>query len=206
MVHGTDIKVYYVIKVDKELNKYRDIYPLCSKLKYDVSQFNKNEINMNFKINYERCNFPKGLFYGIDYDIDSSYNSSVVYYNSENGLKELKERNIELETVKKYADVLFYITKIKKLSKEEIEEIIKMEIPLDIEKGIEIREYYGIKLRRIMEREGYLEEIKRLGEELTSKIELTENEKKILEEIKKELNANGINVISEEYKISLEFY
>uniref|UniRef100_A0A6C0H4M1 Uncharacterized protein n=1 Tax=viral metagenome TaxID=1070528 RepID=A0A6C0H4M1_9ZZZZ len=206
MVHGINIKVDYIIIVDKELDKYIDIYPLCSKLRYDVFMYNGNVINMNYEIKEDRCNFPIGLYYAIDYDKDI-HNSDFCYYTTDRGQFELKERNVELETVEKYADVLFYLIHIKKLSEKEFEEMTKMEIPLDLENGIEVKEYHAMKLKRIMKTDdGYFEEIKRMGEELTKNIKLTENEITILEKTKKELNEVGINVVSEEFKIRLEYY
>jgi hypothetical protein len=207
MVHGTSLCIRYVIKVDKKLDKYNDINPINSKLRYDLSLRNGgNLINPNFNFRGDRFHPPIGLFYAIDYEYDCGVDERSSYRDlyKKRREDEYKERGTSVEMVEKYVDVLFYSMQMKALSEEKINEYLNMPIPEDNE-NIETEK--ARKIKRIMESKEYFEEIKMIEDEIVNKsVKLTLTEKELLIKIREELESRGVGVIGEYFEIYTEYY
>ena len=193
MVHGTSIKLNYYIQVDKKLDKYDDIYPINSKLRYDFELCRDDIINPNFNLGQDgqgRFQYPQELSYAIDFNKEMMRTCE---------LNELKGSGISIEMIEKYVDVLFYGTKIKTWSDEKIKKYLEMSIPED-EYSMRIEHKYAMNLKRLMKNKEYYKEIKKMEDELTNTIEFTEKETEILNKLRNELNSRGINIVKEYFK------
>uniref|UniRef100_A0A6C0H5U2 Uncharacterized protein n=1 Tax=viral metagenome TaxID=1070528 RepID=A0A6C0H5U2_9ZZZZ len=113
--------IYYVIKVDKKLDEYSDIYRICSKIRHKIKMMNENEINMNFDIDIDN-EWKEKL------ETDENIFIYMAYMNnmSEKHLEDIinkKENDCELfEKIRKIMENRKYYEEIKK----EFEKNIKL--------------------------------------------------------------------------------
>jgi hypothetical protein len=176
-------EVNFLLNVDRELDEFDDLYPICIKLRAKLKlSYEKNKINL-FKFSYRNTphlsKHSKEVINGIRFDED-------YYYLLANNSK-LREET-DNETLK-WADVIFYDEQKNKFFDENL-------TPTPNNYNL----YVKSRAKEIMKSEEYYKEIVRLHNELI-KVPLTDEKKVFVDSLEKALKDAGINVIEHVYEL-----
>jgi hypothetical protein len=137
-------EVNFSLKVDRELDEFDDLYPICSKLRCKLKlSYYKNEINL-FNFSYRNTphlsNYSKMVINGIEFE-------DGYHYNIKNNDKLREETDIE---TLKWADVIFYDEHKNKFSDEDL-------TPITDNYNYDL--YIKSRVKEIMKSEEYYKEI-----------------------------------------------
>jgi hypothetical protein len=159
-----------MILIDKPLDKFSDLYPICSKLKHDLNlledgtiidmQFDFNE-RLNNYIPQQNCNF--------NFTIKQMLN--IVKSVNNNYTKDNCDVNLLL-----WCDALYYYENMDKFS------LLNDETPL--------------KIKEITNDQDYFKKVVQFEKEIREQ-PLTDEENELLANLEKELNDRGFNIIKQ---------
>jgi hypothetical protein len=177
----------YVIKVDKVLDKYDDIYPICCKIRHDISIINNHE--GGYEPDENKPNYQN--FIDVNLKIDCNLTDELYLYRYDD-----IERNVEYEVNEDYGGLLNYHKYVKFLTNEELEKMKNTEIEYT-EYGFRCTSLEPFMVQKLTKDKDKLDKIKELEKKELENIKLNDNQKELLAIIRKELELKGINIIKE---------
>lgn len=217
MVHGNYYGLQYEIYLNKELDLFNDILPICIHVRKMISLEKVDKNSEQYKLVIISHKELDKRFYQKQNSLKYAENNDLISHNHNITRKSYPEE-FKYYDVKNYKSLIkhnkcpqpFTQEELKKCEKrfEEITDIYNdqdfwSKSPEEI-KGLDIEQYELIKIlniQRIISNPSYFEEIKEIERELTD-IELTDGEKELIDKVLTHPNlegyisSHGINLIN----------